>query len=180
MPNWSDVMAMPNMIAVIGGGIGGLAATLGLLRRGLDVDVSEQSARLGEVGASIQICSNGTRVLHALGLEEALRRIEVNPERREIRHWSTGKTWNWFEPNATNQRYGTPHVMLHRGDLHGLLADAVQRLKPNALHLARRCVGVTQSDEHVEVRFDTGETECRVRDRSGRHSLEGPRMPVRS
>jgi salicylate hydroxylase len=150
-------MTTPNTIAVVGGGIGGLAAALALLRCGLDVNVYEQSAGLGEVGAGIQISSNGTRVLHALGLEEALRRIEVNPERREIRHWSTGETWNWFEPGATNQRYGSPHIMLHRGDLHGLLAHAIQRLKPNALHLARRCVGVTQSDEHAEVRFDSGE-----------------------
>ncbi len=61
-------------IAVIGGGIGGLAAALALLQRGLDVDVYEQSPQLGEVGAGIQISPNGTRVLYALGLEEALRR----------------------------------------------------------------------------------------------------------
>ena len=32
----------------------------------------------------------------ALGLEEGLRRIAVNPLRKEIRHWRTGKTWNWY------------------------------------------------------------------------------------
>ena len=58
-------MATPNTIAVIGGGIGGLAAALALLKRGLDVNVYEQSVRLGEVGAGIQISSNGTRVLYA-------------------------------------------------------------------------------------------------------------------
>jgi salicylate hydroxylase len=152
-------MAKPKTIAVIGGGIGGLAVALALLKRGLDVDVYEQSARLGEVGAGIQISPNGTRVLHALGLEEALRRTQVNPSRKEIRHWSTGETWNWYELGAsTTERYGTPHVLLHRADLHELLADAVQRRKPNAIHLATRCVGITESGEHVEVRFNTGET----------------------
>jgi salicylate hydroxylase len=44
-------MATRNTIAVIGGGIGGLAAALALLRRGVDVDIYEQSAQLKEVGA---------------------------------------------------------------------------------------------------------------------------------
>jgi salicylate hydroxylase len=147
-----------NRIAVIGAGIGGLAAALALLQRGLDVDVYEQSPQLGEVGAGIQISPNGTRVLYALGLEEVLRRVEVLPSRRQIRHWSTGETWDWFELGATTtRRYGTPHVMLHRADLHALLADAVLRLKADAVHLAKRCVGVVQSDRQAEVRFETGD-----------------------
>jgi salicylate hydroxylase len=146
------------MIVIIGGGIGGLTTALALLRRGLDVEVHEQSVELKEVGAGIQISSNGTRVLYALGLEQALSRVQVLPSRREIRHWNTGETWNWFELGATTaQRYGTPHVMLHRGDLHGLLADAVRRLKPDAIKLGRRCVDLDQSDQHVDVRFESGE-----------------------
>src|SRR5713226_9338371 len=151
-------MSSPNKIVVIGGGIVGLTVALALLRRGLDVELHEQSTELKEVGAGIQISSNGTRVLYALGLEEALRRVEVLPSRRQIRHWSTGETWDWFElGTTTTRRYGTPHVMLHRADLHGLLADAVLRLKPDAVHLAKRCVGVAQSDRQAEVRFETGD-----------------------
>ena len=152
-------MAARDRIAVIGAGIGGLATALALLRRGLDVEVYEQAPQLGEVGAGIQISSNGTRVLYALGLEEALRRVQVLPSRRQIRHWSTGETWDWFELGAVSaKRYGTPHVMLHRADLHALLAEAVGRLKPDAVHLAKRCIGLTQSDRQVEIRFETGET----------------------
>ena len=151
-------MAAHDRIAVIGAGIGGLATALALLRRGLDVEVYEQAPQLGEVGAGIQISSNGTRVLYALGLEEALRRVQVLPSRRQIRHWSTGETWDWFELGAVSaKRYGTPHVMLHRADLHALLAEAVGRLKPDAVHLAKRCIGLTQSDRQVEMRFETGE-----------------------
>ena len=152
-------MAAHDRIAVIGAGIGGLATALALLCRGLDVEVYEQAPQLGEVGAGIQISSNGTRVLYALGLEEALRRVQVLPSRRQIRHWSTGETWDWFELGAVSaKRYGTPHVMLHRADLHALLAEAVGRLKPDAVHLAKRCIGLTQSDRQVEIRFETGET----------------------
>jgi len=152
-------MITSDRVVVIGGGIGGLTAALALLKRGLDVEVFEQAARLGEVGAGIQISPNGTRILYALGLEEALRGIQVTPLRKELRHWRTGKTWNWYDLGATaNQRYGFPHVLLHRGDLHGMLVDAVRRLKPDAIRLGMRCVDVAQSDDHADVRFDTGET----------------------
>jgi salicylate hydroxylase len=152
-------MTALNKVVVVGGGIGGLVTTLALLKHGMDVDVYEQSTQLGEVGAGIQISPNGTRVLLALGLEEPLRRIAVSPLRKEIRHWRTGNTWNWYNLGAaSDQRYGAPHVLLHRGDLHGMLVDAVRRLKPDAIHLGTRCVDIIRAEGHVDVRFATGET----------------------
>jgi len=149
---------MSGKVAVIGAGIGGLAAALALLRRGIDVDVYEQARELKEVGAGVQISSNGTRVLDALGLEDALARVQVVSSKREIRHWRTGETWNWFELGEKSaQRYGTRHMMLHRGDLHGILADAVCSLKSDAIHLGQRCVAVAQTGGQVEARFETGE-----------------------
>jgi salicylate hydroxylase len=151
-------MAAAAKIAVVGAGIGGLAAALALLRRGLDVDMYEQAPELGEVGAGIQISSNGSRVLYALGLEQALNAVAVLPPRRQIRHWSTGETWDWLELGAaTAKRYGTPHLMLHRADLHGVLVAAVNRLKPDAVHLAKRCTGIVQSNQQVEIAFEDGE-----------------------
>ena len=144
-------------VAVIGGGIGGLAAALALLRRGIDVDIYEQSAELKEVGAGISISSNGTRVLDALGLEAALARVQVVSSRKEIRHWKTGERWDWYKLGG-NQAHGTRHMYLHRGDLQGILSDAVRSLKPDAIKLGKRCVGVSQTDDRVEVRFAIGET----------------------
>ena len=65
-------------IVIVGGGIGGLAAALSLLKRGVDVDVYEQEPALSEVGAGIQLGANGTRVLYALGLKDALKRAQVS------------------------------------------------------------------------------------------------------
>jgi salicylate hydroxylase len=152
-------MPAPDKVIVIGAGIGGLAAALSLLKRGLDVEVHEQASELKEVGAGIQISSNGTRVLYALGLEDALKRVQVLPQRRVIRHWATGETWSWFDLGpVTAARYGTPHVMLHRADLHGLLADAVKAIKPDAIHLNRRLAAVHQDAGGAEARFENGDT----------------------
>jgi salicylate hydroxylase len=144
-------------VVVIGGGIGGLTAALALLRRGIDVQVYDQSNQLKEIGAGIQISSNGSRVLFALGLEAALTQVQVRPERRVLRHWNTGETWNWFDlGNKSIERFGTPHLMLHRSDLHTLLADAVRSLKPDAITLDRRCVAVGSSGGYAEATFEDG------------------------
>ena len=113
------------------------------------------SARWGPASRSAR---TAPACLLALGLEEALRRIAVSPLRKEIRHWRTGKTWNWYNLGAaSDQRYGAPHVLLHRGDLHAMLVEAVRRLKPDAIHLGKRCVDIIRADGHVDVQFATGE-----------------------
>ena len=46
---------MNGPILIAGGGIGGLAAALGLAQKGHDVEVLERSATMGEIGAGIQL-----------------------------------------------------------------------------------------------------------------------------
>jgi salicylate hydroxylase len=148
---------MANQILIVGGGIGGLTTALALLQRGLDVVVYEQAPMLREVGAGVQIGSNGTRVLYALGLEPMLQAARVVPPRRQLRHWRTGETWNWLELGAASvERYGTPHILMHRNDLHGIMVDAVRKLKPDAIRLDMRCAEVAQTSDTASVRFANG------------------------
>lgn len=62
-----------NNALIIGAGIGGLAAAIGLARRGVAVTVLEQAAAVREVGAGLQVSPNGLAVLRALGLDGRLR-----------------------------------------------------------------------------------------------------------
>lgn len=151
-------MAADKHIAIVGGGIGGLAAALALIRHGIEVDVYEQAPELKELGAGVQISSNGTRVLHALGLGPAVQKLGVIVAGKEIRLWSTGQTWKLFDLGAVSvERYGFPYVMFHRGDLHSALLDAIRRERPDAIHLGRKCAGVTQTTDAVEIQFESGE-----------------------
>ena len=150
-------MAAADQIAIVGGGIGGLTAALALIRHGIPVEVYEQAPELKELGAGVQISSNGTRVLYALGLGEGIERLGVVVAGKEIRLWKTGQTWKLFDLGAVSvERYGFPYMMFHRGDLHGLLVEAIRRERPDALHLDRKCVGVSQEAGQVAVTFETG------------------------
>ena len=59
--------AQPTVI-VAGGGIGGLAAALGLAIKGCRVTVLEQSDTFGEIGAGIQIGPNAFHAMDYLGV----------------------------------------------------------------------------------------------------------------
>jgi salicylate hydroxylase len=145
-------------IAIIGAGIGGLTAALALIRQGIGVDVYEQAPELKELGAGVQISSNGTRVLYALGLGKEAERLGVVVAGKEIRLWSTGQTWKLFDLGAVSvERYGFPYMMFHRGDLHAVLLEAIRRERPDAIHLDRKCVGLSQNKDSVTIEFECGE-----------------------
>jgi salicylate hydroxylase len=150
---------MQEKVVIVGGGIGGLAAALALVRRGIDVEVYEQAPELRELGAGVQISANGTRVLHALGLKDALEQVQVLPAGKAIRLWNTGQTWKVFELGMESvERYGFPYITIHRGDLHDVLARTLLQVKPDAIHLNRKCVGLTQTANYVELHFEAGQS----------------------
>jgi salicylate hydroxylase len=150
---------MNKNVAIVGAGIGGLAAALALIRQGIGVDVYEQAPELRELGAGVQISSNGTRVLHALGLGHEVERRGVVVAGKEIRLWSTGQTWKLFDLGAVSvERYGFPYVMFHRGDLHAILLAAIRRERPDAVHLDHQCTGVAEDERSVTMQFANGLT----------------------
>jgi len=146
-------------ILIAGAGIGGLTAGLALLRSGIDVEVYEQASELKEVGAGVQLAANGTRVLYALGVGEELKALSCEAQGKEIRLWNTGETWKLFDLGPVSiERYGFPYFTVYRPDLLDVLVRAVRREKPDAIHLAARCVGLMQDDESVTLELESGAT----------------------
>ena len=143
-------------ILIAGGGIGGLTLALALLRRGFDVALYEQAPELKEVGAGLQISTNGMLVLAALGIGDRVMALAARPLRRNVRLWNTGQTWTSDLGPSTVARYGHPHVTMYRPDLLGVLADAVREVAPAAINLGRQVVACEQDDARVTLRFADG------------------------
>ncbi len=144
-------------VLIAGAGIGGLSVALALLNRGIDVEIHEQASELREVGAGVQISPNGSRVLYALGVGEEMRALSCEPAGKEVRLWSTGRTWKLFDLGADAiDRYGWPYFTVYRADLHQVLVNAVRRAKPDAIHLNSRCAGFRQDADSVTLQLEDG------------------------
>lgn len=146
-------------VLIAGAGLGGLTTALALIQRGHRVRLFEQAAELKEVGAGVQIGPNGSRLLISLGLREAMERVVCVPVGREFRLWSTGQRWRSFDTGeAAVQRFGAPYWMVHRGDIHGVLLDAVRKAAPDAILAGNACAGFEQDERHAIIRLANGET----------------------
>ena len=144
-------------VAVIGAGIGGLTAALALARRGCTVAVYEQARELGEIGAGLHVSPNGLKVLHALGLEDALGAVAARPCTIVARHFATGAP-NFEKPFDEEfcARYGAPFYSLHRADLLAILANAVTSEPRVRLTLESRAVQVDEVHGAAEIVFENG------------------------
>ena len=112
-------------IAVIGAGIGGLAAATALAQRRAHVQVFEQADALTEVGAGIQVAPNGVAVLEALGMRDAAEACASLPEAIELRDHRGGRPVARLPlGQQCVARYGRPYWQFHRADLLAILAAA--------------------------------------------------------
>lgn len=117
--------ALPVIVA--GGGIGGLAAALALTRRGFPVKVLEQSPRLGEIGAGIQLGPNAFSAFDALGVGERARARAVYTDEM-LMHDALDETLVARVPTgqAFRDRFGNPYAVIHRADVHTSLLEGAQ------------------------------------------------------
>ena len=106
-------------ILISGAGIGGLTAALALAQNGAKVDVFEQAAELGEVGAGLQQGPNAMHVHAALGIDKDIKAVAFEPESIEFRDYQSGKSLlSTPLKNAHESRYGQKYLHIHRADLH--------------------------------------------------------------
>ena len=137
--------------AVVGGGLGGMAAAVALARAGIDVRVYEQAQQLTEVGAGVSLAPNGLRMLDRLGAGDGVGRVGARyasaqlllSDGRPVRH----EPHEFVQPGRT--------VGFHRADLLALLAG---QLAPGTVRTGHRCTGFSQDGGSATVSFANGTT----------------------
>src|SRR5450755_3840752 len=108
---------MSMKIAIVGAGVGGLAAALAMVQAGFAVEVYERAPVLLDQGAGITMAPNATRVLFHLGLETALLSTAAAPPATDYRHYRTGFVFKRIDHQDSGERFGYPHLRFHRWDL---------------------------------------------------------------
>ena len=145
-------MSVQTNIAIVGGGIGGLALALHLHQRGVVCDVFEAVAEVRELGVGITLLPHAMRELAALGLQPAIEAAGI--ENLESVFYNRHGQFIYSELRGRHAGYPVPEIGIHRGKLHKILFDAaVLRLGADHVHTGHRFAGVTHSDAHVTIHF---------------------------
>ena len=161
---------------VVGAGIGGLAAAVGLRRAGWDVAVLERTAWLGEVGAGLSLWSNALSALEWLNLAAPLRAHGTMTDGGGLRTSDGG----WLLRSPALRPGEDPPVsllMVHRADLH---RELLAGLPSGVVRTGRTVTGLDAGTASAPARVTYA-------DDAGRHELDaeavvgadGLRSPVR-
>lgn len=133
---------------VAGAGIGGLAAGIALRDAGCEVEIFERATELREIGAGLMIWPNGTRSLHALGVEPRALAVQGIT----FCNWH-GRRLIETPVELISKRYGSAAAVVHRADLQAALAA---RFGNDGLRLGAEVAGFAQDEDEVRIELRDG------------------------
>jgi salicylate hydroxylase len=146
-------------VLVAGGGIGGLAAALALVRQGFKVTVLEQAPEIGEIGAGIQLGPNAFHAFDALGVGDKARGRAVYTDymvmHDALDEYQVGKIPTG---EAFLKRFGNPYAVIHRQDIHNSLLEGAQETGKVQFITNTRVERVEQDGDTVTVHCTNGKT----------------------
>ena len=167
-------------VAIVGAGMGGLAAAAALRAIGARVRVYEQAGRFARIGAGIQMLPNSMKVLRGIGVERKVRGFAFAPRSHLNRVSDSGDVM--AELPMPESRYGAPYLCMHRGDLHDALLSVVPG---ECVFLNKKLLSLEESKGTVTLQFadNSSATADLVIGADGVHSrvreiLLGPEKPV--
>lgn len=145
-------------VLIAGGGIGGLAAALALVRRGFDVMVLEQAPEIGEIGAGIQLGPNAFAAFDALGIGERARARAVYTDYM-VMHDAVDESLVGRIPTDEHfrKRFGNPYAVIHRVDVHLSLLEGAQETGHVDFRTSTHVERVEQDDGGVTVYDQNGQ-----------------------
>jgi len=152
-------MAEQLPVIVAGGGIGGLAAALALVRQSFAVTVLEQAPEIGEIGAGIQLGPNAFHAFDALGVGDKARGRAVYTDymvmHDALDEYQVGKIPTG---EAFQKRFGNPYAVIHRADVHLSLLEGAQETGKVEFITSTRVERIAQDDGSVTVFCSNGKS----------------------
>ena len=150
-------MAQEPALAIVGGGIAGLATALALGQRQINTVVFERADAFTEAGAGIGLGPNATRLLQAWGLGKALQAVACTPDSLLARDAIDGKVYGRLPMGQSFiDHYGAPYLTVHRADLHAILLDAVIKQSTTELLLNHTLTDLLESEHNISLAFNNG------------------------
>jgi salicylate hydroxylase len=140
-------------IAVVGGGLAGLAAANALKTFGIKAEVFEQAPALGEIGASVNTSPQAVKALDAIGVGEKIAAVGHLSPGIYTRNMQTGEFLEFSDRRKIAQEYGSPYYSFHRADLLEALASGVDQ---STIHLGHRLTAIEEQADRIILSFANG------------------------
>jgi salicylate hydroxylase len=140
-------------MAIVGGGLAGLAAAQALKTFGIVAEVFEQAPALGEIGAAVNISPQAVKALQAIGLADEIAAVGTASPGIYTRNMQTGEFLEFHDRHQAAQKFGAPYFTFHRADLLDALATGLDR---NAVHLGHRLAALEEQSDRVVLAFENG------------------------
>src|ERR1700750_3055062 len=100
-------------IAIVGGGLAGLAAANALRTFGMEPEVFEQAPALGEIGAAVNTSPQAVKALRAIGVGEKIAAVGTRSPGIYTRNMQTGEFLELNDRMKAAEKYGAPYYTFH-------------------------------------------------------------------
>jgi salicylate hydroxylase len=140
-------------IAIVGGGLAGLAAAHALQTFGMKAEVFETAPALGEIGAAVNVSPQAVKALQAIGVGDQVAAVGNTSPGIYTRNMQTGEFLELNDRHKAAARYGAPYYTFHRADLLDALASGLDH---GAIHLDHRLTGIAERSDRILLAFANG------------------------
>jgi salicylate hydroxylase len=140
-------------MAIVGGGLAGIAAAQALRSLGMTAQVFETAPALGEIGAAVNTSPQAVKALRAIGVGNKVAAVGYSSPGIYTRNMQTGEFLEFNDRHKAGARYGAPYYSFHRADLLDALATGLDH---SAIHLGHRLTGIEELSDRVVLSFANG------------------------